>query len=338
LTFVPQDSGDQALADGVRLGERRALAKAITLLESTRADHRARADALLNTLLPGTGQALRLGISGVPGVGKSTFIEALGLALIKRGHRVAVLAVDPSSSLSGGSILGDKTRMEGLSVHEAAFIRPSPASGTLGGVAEKTRETVLVCEAAGYDVVIVETVGVGQSETAVASMTDMFVLMQLPNAGDDLQAIKKGVMELADLVVINKADLDPDAATRAQAQITSSLRLFSFHGDPAHASDRWRPKVLRLSALKAEGIDAFWSAVEAFQASQRASGAFEARRRHQALDWMWDLVRARLLADFRNHAAVRAALPETLRAVGAARVAPSAAARTLLTLFEQPPG
>jgi LAO/AO transport system kinase len=338
LTFVPQDSGDQALADGVRRGERRALAKAITLLESTRADHRARADALLNTLLPGTGQALRLGISGVPGVGKSTFIEALGLALIKRGHRVAVLAVDPSSSLSGGSILGDKTRMEGLSVHEAAFIRPSPASGTLGGVAEKTRETVLVCEAAGYDVVIVETVGVGQSETAVASMTDMFVLMQLPNAGDDLQAIKKGVMELADLVVINKADLDPDAATRAQAQITSSLRLFSFHGDPAHASDRWRPKVLRLSALKAEGIDAFWSAVEAFQASQRASGAFEARRRHQALDWMWDLVRARLLADFRNHAAVRAALPETLRAVGAARVAPSAAARTLLTLFEQPPG
>ena len=181
---------DQALADGVRAGDRRALAKSITLLESTRADHRARADELLNTLLPNTGHGMRLGISGVPGVGKSTFIETLGLALIAKGHRVAVLAIDPSSSLSGGSILGDKTRMERLSVSDAAYIRPSPASGTLGGVAEKTRETMLVCEAAGFDVVIVETVGVGQSETAVASMTDLFVLLQLPNAGDDLQAIK----------------------------------------------------------------------------------------------------------------------------------------------------
>ena len=332
------NAADRALLDGVVRGERRALAKAITLLESTRADHRARADALLNALLPGSGRALRLGISGVPGVGKSTFIEALGLALIGRGHRVAVLAIDPSSSLSGGSILGDKTRMQMLSVNDAAFIRPSPASGTLGGVAEKTRETMLVCEAAGYDVVIVETVGVGQSETAVASMTDMFVLMQLPNAGDDLQAIKKGVMELADLVVINKADLDPDAATRAQAQITSSLRLFSFHGDPAHGAGRWQPKVLRLSALKAEGIDAFWSAVEAFHASQHASGAFEGRRQHQALDWMWDIIRARLLADFRDHAAVRAALPQALHDVGDGRIAPSAAARTLLNLFEHQPG
>ncbi|MDP3610757.1 MAG: methylmalonyl Co-A mutase-associated GTPase MeaB, partial [Rubrivivax sp.] len=195
---------DQDLVDAV-LGppgaaQRRAMAKAITLLESTRADHRLRADALLNALLPATGKSFRLGLSGVPGVGKSTFIEALGLFLIEQGHRVAVLAVDPSSSVSGGSILGDKTRMERLSVHELAYIRPSPASGTLGGVAEKTRESLLVCEAAGHDVVIVETVGVGQSETAVANMTDMFVLLQLPNAGDDLQAIKKGVMELADLV------------------------------------------------------------------------------------------------------------------------------------------
>ncbi len=203
--------------------QRRAIAKAITLLESTRADHREQADELLTALLPHTGKSFRLGISGVPGVGKSTFIEALGLYLIDQGHRVAVLTIDPSSTVSGGSILGDKTRMEKLSVHERAYIRPSPSSGTLGGVAEKTREAMLVCEAAGYDVVIVETVGVGQSETAVAGMTDMFVLMQLPNAGDDLQAIKKGVMELADLVVINKADLDPDAATRAQAQIVSSL-------------------------------------------------------------------------------------------------------------------
>ena len=230
-TLPPQD---QALADAL-LGapgaaQRRAMAKAITLLESTRADHRLRADALLSALLPATGKSFRLGLSGVPGVGKSTFIEALGLFLIEQGHRVAVLAIDPSSSLSGGSILGDKTRMERLSVQQRAYIRPSPASGTLGGVAEKTREALLVCEAAGHDIVIVETVGVGQSETAVAAMTDMFVLLQLPNAGDDLQAIKKGVMELADLVVINKADIDPDAATRAEAMIMSSLRLLGLHG------------------------------------------------------------------------------------------------------------
>jgi LAO/AO transport system kinase len=225
-----------ALLEGMLHGnaavQRRAMAKAITLLESTRADHRAQGDELLTALLPHTGKAFRLGISGVPGVGKSTFIEALGLYLIGQGHRVAVLTIDPSSTVSGGSILGDKTRMEHLSVHERAYIRPSPSSGTLGGVAEKTREAMLVCEAAGYDVVIVETVGVGQSEIAVAGMTDMFVLMQLPNAGDDLQAIKKGVMEIADLVVINKADIDKNAATRAEAQITSSLRLLSQHGNP----------------------------------------------------------------------------------------------------------
>jgi LAO/AO transport system kinase len=269
---------------------------------------------------------MRLGISGVPGVGKSTFIEALGLMLIRAGHRVAVLAIDPSSSLSGGSILGDKTRMEGLSVNDAAFIRPSPASGTLGGVAEKTREAMLVCE----------TVGVGQSEVAVASMTDMFVLMQLPNAGDDLQAIKKGVMELADLVVINKADLDAAAATRAQAQITSSLRLFSFHGDPAHGPGRWQPRVLPLSALKALGVDDFWQNVEEFHRLKHASGEFAERRQRQALAWMWDIVQARLQADFRAHAAVRAALPKTLADVAGARVAPSSAARALLHLFEHP--
>ena len=319
---------------------RRALAKAITLLESTREDHRAKADAMLNALLPHTGKALRLGISGVPGVGKSTFIEVLGLALVAKGHRVAVLAIDPSSSLSGGSILGDKTRMERLSVNEAAYIRPSPALGTLGGVAEKTRETMLVCEAAGYDVVIVETVGVGQSETAVASMTDMFVLMQLPNAGDDLQAIKKGVMELADLVVINKVDLDPAAATRAQAQINGALRIFSFRGDPAHGADRWHAKVLQISALKsledAQGVDAFWNEVEQFHRLRRASGEFDARRKAQSLAWMWDIVHARLQADFHLHAAVCQALPQTVADVAAARTAPSVAARSLLRLFEQP--
>ena len=336
---------EQNLTDALRGAEpnarRRALAKAITLLESTRADHRLRADALLNALLPHTGKAMRLGISGVPGVGKSTFIEALGLALIGKGHQVAVLAVDPSSSVSGGSILGDKTRMELLSVHPRAFIRPSPASGTLGGVAEKTREAMLVFEATGFDVVIVETVGVGQSETAVAGMTDMFVLMQLPNAGDDLQAIKKGVMELADLVVINKADIDPDAALRAEAQITSALHMFSFRGNPEHASERWHTRVMRLSALNSlkdgSGVEAFWSLVQQFHAQRRASGEFDARRKAQAFAWMWDIVHARLQADFREAPAVRSALPQTLRDVSEARLAPSAAARALLDLFQTSP-
>ncbi|KNZ31574.1 MAG: transporter [Methylibium sp. NZG] len=330
-----------SLLSAVLACDRRALAKAITLTESTRQDHRSEADALLNTLLPHTGRAIRLGISGVPGVGKSTFIEALGLALIAKGHKVAVLAVDPSSSVSGGSILGDKTRMELLSVNPAAFIRPSPASGTLGGVAEKTREAMLVFEAAGFDVVIVETVGVGQSETTVAGMTDMFVLLQLPNAGDDLQAIKKGVMELADLVVINKADIDPDAALRAEAQITGALRVFSFHGHPDHSTDRWHTKVMRLSALNSlkdgQGVETFWTLVQQFHRQRRASGEFDARRKSQALAWMWDIVHARLQADFRNAAAVRSALPATLKDVTEARVAPSVAARALLDLFETSP-
>jgi LAO/AO transport system kinase len=305
---------------------RRAIAKAITLLESTRSDHRAQADALLTELLPRTGQSFRLGISGVPGVGKSTFIESLGLALIEKGHRVAVLAVDPSSSLSGGSILGDKTRMERLSVSDKAYIRPSPSGGTLGGVAEKTREAMLVCEAAGYDIVIVETVGVGQSETAVAGMTDMFVLLQLPNAGDDLQAIKKGVMELADLVVINKADLDPDAATRAQAQITSALRIFSQHG---RVRD-WQPKVLQLSALKAQGLDNFWQAVSAYRDARTASGALAKRRRHQAIAWMWERIEAGLKNEFREHPAVRELLPKLTQEVDAGLLPASTAARQLL--------
>ena len=316
-------SADQTLRNAL-LGadaatKRRALAKAITLLESTRPEHRARADALLNALLPHTGAAVRIGISGVPGVGKSTFIEAFGLLLIEQGHRVAVLAVDPSSSVSGGSILGDKTRMEQLSVHSAAFIRPSPASGTLGGVAEKTREAMLVCEAAGFDVVIVETVGVGQSETAVAGMTDLFVLLQLPNAGDDLQAMKKGVLELADLVVVNKADLDRDAAARAQAHLAAAV-----HGAP----------VVLASALRDEGVDAVWLAVQRIVQTRREGGEFAARRQRQSLTWMWDIVQARLLSDFRLHPAVRSALAQTSRDVIEARLAPSAAARTLLDRFE----
>ncbi len=312
---------------------RRAVAKAITLLESTRADHRAQADELLTALLPHAGNSFRLGISGVPGVGKSTFIEALGLLLIGKGHRVAVLAIDPSSTVSGGSILGDKTRMEKLSAHDEAYIRPSPSGGTLGGVAEKTREAMLVCEAAGYDIVIVETVGVGQSETAVAGMTDMFVLLQLPNAGDDLQAIKKGVMELADLIVINKADLDANAATRAQAQVTSALRLFGQHGHPDrahHDQQAWRPRVIQLSALLGQGVDRFWDTVQEFRRLETANGRLGARRRHQALAWMWERIDAGLKQAFRQHPQVRALLPALVQQVEEGSLAASTAARRLL--------
>ena len=312
--------------------QRRAMAKAITLLESTRPDHRAQGDELLTALLPHTGKSFRLGISGVPGVGKSTFIETLGLHLIGKGLRVAVLAIDPSSTVSGGSILGDKTRMEQLSMRFEAYIRPSPSSGTLGGVAEKTREAMLVCEAAGYDVVIIETVGVGQSEIAVHGMTDMFCVLQLPNAGDDLQAIKKGVMELADLVVINKADIDPNAATRAQAQITSSLRLLGMHGNPdhAHTGALWQPRVVQISALLGQGVDGFWEAVTSYRDMQTANGRLALRREKQALAWMWERIDHGLKLAFRHHPAVRDMLPQVQSDVAAGKLAPSTAARNLL--------
>ncbi|MCW5237872.1 methylmalonyl Co-A mutase-associated GTPase MeaB [Verminephrobacter eiseniae] len=329
-----------AILHGGASVRRRAIAKAITLLESTRAQHRAQGDALLTALLPYTGKSLRLGFSGVPGVGKSTLIEALGLYLIDQGRRVAVLTIDPSSSISGGSILGDKTRMEKLSMHERAFIRPSPSSGTLGGVAEKTREAMLVCEAAGYDIVIVETVGVGQSEVAVAGMTDMLVLMQLPNAGDDLQAIKKGVLELADLVLINKADIDADAVTRAKAQISSGLQLMEIHGHAsahpqpqaagAQRAAHWQPRVIASSALHGQGIDTLWTAVREFQTLQMANGAFHTRRQNQALAWMWERIDAGLKQSFKNHPAVRRQLPQLSAAVQSGQIAASTAARHLL--------
>ncbi|MEG0788411.1 MAG: methylmalonyl Co-A mutase-associated GTPase MeaB [Comamonas sp.] len=327
----------EQLQEGILHGnaavQRRAMAKAITLLESTRSDDRALADGLLTALLPYTGKALRLGISGVPGVGKSTFIETLGMQLTAQGHRVAVLAIDPSSTVSGGSILGDKTRMEQLSVNPNAYIRPSPSSGTLGGVAEKTREAMLVCEAAGYDVVIVETVGVGQSEIAVHGMTDMYCVLQLPNAGDDLQAIKKGVMERADLVVINKADIDPHAATRAEAQITSSLRLLGMHGNPENASHNeqlWQPKVLQMSALKGEGVDRFWQMVQRFQMLQTHNGRLNQRREQQSLAWMWERIDAGLKQEFKQHPKVQALLPNIQADVVAGRLPASTAARQLL--------
>ncbi len=318
------------ILSGESLAQRRAIAKAITLLESTRADHRAQADELLTVLLPHTGKSLRLGISGVPGVGKSTFIEALGLYLIELGHRVAVLTIDPSSTVSGGSILGDKTRMEKLSVDERAYIRPSPSSGTLGGVAEKTREAMLVCEAAGYDIVIVETVGVGQSETAVAGMTDMFVLMQLPNAGDDLQAIKKGVMELADLVLINKSDIDPLAAERARLQITAAMQLLGMFG--GYSALNWHPKALPLSALNGQGVDAFWAAVNEFKTLQTANGKLTERRKSQSLAWMWERIDAGLKLQFKQNPQVQALLPQLLKDVSEGRVAASTAARNLLNM------
>ena len=322
------------MLNGDAAAQRRAIAKAITLLESTRADHRVQADDLLTQLLPHTGNSLRIGLSGVPGVGKSTLIETLGLWLIDQGHKVAVLAIDPSSSVSGGSILGDKTRMEHLSVHPSAFIRPSPSSGTLGGVAEKTRECMLVCEAAGYDIVIVETVGVGQSETAVAGMTDMFVLMQLPNAGDDLQAIKKGVMELADLILINKADIDEDAATRAQSFIQSALHLLGHH--PSGETPVWQAEVMRLSALNGLGLNELWEKVMRFQQLQTDGGRWVHRRQSQALTWMNERIQSGLKDAFTQHAGVAAALSHMQQEVLAGRIAASTAARQLLALASRP--
>ncbi len=329
-------AADGALVRDIVSGEgnaqRRAIARAITLLESTRADHRERADALLLALPSPPAPAFRLGVSGVPGVGKSTFIETLGLLLISEGLRVAVLAVDPSSSVSGGSILGDKTRMERLSVNAAAFVRPSPSSGTLGGVAAATREAIRVVEAAGYGVVIVETVGVGQSEAAVASMTDMFLLLQLPNAGDDLQAIKKGVMELADLVVVNKADLDPAAAARAVGQIESALHLVARRDEGV-----WSPRVLATSALAAEQVAGVWGVIQSFRSAQAQHGALETRRRGQARAGLWERIDVGLREAFRSHTEVRAQLDETLAGVDSGRVPVSMAARRLLGAFAAPP-
>jgi LAO/AO transport system kinase len=301
-------------------------------MESTRQDHRQQADQLLTQLLPHTGNSMRIGLSGVPGVGKSTLIENLGLWLITQGHKVAVLAVDPSSSLSGGSILGDKTRMELLSNNPAAYIRPSPSSGTLGGVAEKTRECILLCEAAGYDIVIVETMGVGQSETTVAGMTDMFVVMQLPNAGDDLQAIKKGIMEIADVVLINKSDLDENAAAQAQAFIESAFHLLAGHAHAMTSANKWHPKALRLSALSGTGVSDFWSVVADFKQRQMASGEWHNRRQSQSLKWLQELIQTGLKAAFTQNPKVAARLTTLEHDVLNGRIAASTAARELLAL------
>lgn len=279
--------------------DRAKLARAITLVESTRADHQQEAQDLIAKILPQTGKSLRIGITGVPGVGKSTFIEAFGLHVISQGHKVAVLAIDPSSAKTGGSILGDKTRMAALAQHESAFIRPSPTSGSLGGVARRTREAMLLCEAAGYDVIIVETVGVGQSETEVADMVDMFMLLLLPGSGDELQGIKKGIVELADLVIVNKADGDLfTQAKRVRSDYSAALRML--HPPTSH----WQPKVITCSALKNEGIDTIWDAATSFEAIMQDSGELEKKRSLQAVSWMWKEIKETLLSRFANNKAV----------------------------------
>jgi len=318
------------LAAGVRAGNIRALAKAITLVESRNLDHSLAATTLLDDLLPDTGNAVRIGISGVPGAGKSTFIEAFGLHLTALGHKIAVLAVDPSSQRSGGSILGDKTRMEELSRDDRAFIRPSPAGDTLGGVARKTRETMLICEAAGYDVIIVETVGVGQSEITVASMVDFFLLLQLPNAGDELQGIKRGVMEIADAIVVNKAE----GETRPRAELARQQCVNALHM-LAPKSPHWQVPVLLCSALRREGVGEVWETIEQFRRAMQESGEFHEKRALQNSDWMWTLLMDDLRETFLRHPKVEALLPRLQDSVATGVTTPGAAARRLLEVFRR---
>ncbi|MEQ8227154.1 MAG: methylmalonyl Co-A mutase-associated GTPase MeaB [Rhodospirillales bacterium] len=316
------------LSGKVAAGDLRALARAITLMESGRADHRTQAEALIRALLPSSGNSIRIGITGVPGVGKSTFIEAFGMALVDRRHRVAVLAVDPTSPRSGGSILGDKTRMEKLARSKNAYIRPSPSGGTLGGVARRTREAIIAVEAAGYDVVLIETVGVGQSETAVNDLVDMFMLLLTPGGGDDLQGIKKGIVEMADLIVVNKADGDlAPAAERARRDYTSALHLLR----PENTD--WIPEVLKCSALTGDGLDDIWQCVEKFRTATGKSGRFEQRRSEQAQAWMWNEVNETLLGELRHAPAVRQALAELEPAVAQNALGPSEAARRILAAY-----
>ena len=316
---------------GIRERDSAALGQVITLVESDRSDDRVQAQELLTRLLPLTGGAHRIGISGVPGVGKSTFIETFGLSLVDGGHRVAVLAVDPSSSVSKGSILGDKTRMEKLASSDDTFIRPSPTGGSLGGVARKTREAILVCEAAGYDVVLVETVGVGQSETAVSDMVDFFLLLELAGAGDALQGIKRGILELADLVSINKADGDRlQGAEHARAELERALEILRPKGE-----DGWTPKVVTSSGLTGDGLDTIWQIIEEHHALLSANGALERRRQRQLLDWMWSLVDEGLRSAVREHPQVDATLADLENDVLEGRMTPTAAAENILSTFRR---
>jgi LAO/AO transport system kinase len=318
-----------ALAEGVLAGDRRVMARAITLVESRRADHRDAAQELLVELLPHAGGARRVGISGVPGVGKSTFIDSLGISLTAGGSRVAVLAVDPSSARSGGSILGDKTRMARLAVDDSAFIRPAPTAGTLGGVAQATRESMVVVEAAGYDVVLVETVGVGQSEVTVAEMVDSFLFLTLARTGDQLQGIKRGILEIADVIAVNKADGSGEVdARRAARELAGAIRMLRGHGE-----DGWEVPVLTCAGLTGAGLSEVWAQVVAHGDRMRASGAFDERRRTQQVRWTWGMVRDGLEHRLRAHPAVRALAPELEKAVLAGELTPALAARELLETF-----
>lgn len=326
------DNGDtvEELAHAVRNGDRAALARAITLVESTRVDHHEQAQQLLLELMPAAGKAHHVGITGVPGVGKSTAIEALGMYLIERGHRVAVLAVDPSSTRTGGSILGDKTRMPRLAIHPDAYVRPSPTSGTLGGVAKATRETIVLLEAAGFDVILVETVGVGQSEVAVANMVDTFVCLTLARTGDQLQGIKKGVLELADVVVVNKADGEHLAEARSAAsELAGVIRLI-------HPRETlWRPPVLTTSALEGTGVVQLWETVEKHREVLTDAGEFEARRRAQQVDWTWQMVRDTVLDRMLSNPAVRKIRAEVERKIIAGELTPALAAEQILKVASE---
>lgn len=318
----------EAIAEKLQRGDRRALARAITLVESVRDDHRETAQALLNLILPSTGKSIRIGISGTPGVGKSTFIEAFGKLLTEAGHKVAVLTIDPSSQRSGGSILGDKTRMEELVRDPNAFIRPSPSGGSLGGVARRTREAMLLTEAAGFDVILIETVGVGQSETTVAEMVDVFLLLLAPAGGDELQGIKRGVMELADIVVINKADGDlKAAAARAAAEYKGAISLMR------PKSENWKPKVLMVSALNKFGIDKLWETIRKYQEARGVDVELAEQRREQAVAWMWSELSDSLMTRFKGHEAIAARIKQMETDVKAAKIAPTTAAEKLLEIF-----
>ena len=317
-------------AEAILSGDRRALAKAITLVESQRDADREAAQTLLQTLLPHTGNSIRIGVTGVPGVGKSTFIETFGQHVIDQGHRLAVLAVDPSSPVAGGSILGDKTRMEMLSRADSAYIRPSPAGSALGGVAFKTRESLLMCEAAGYDVILVETVGVGQSEHQVAGMVDFFLLLMLPGGGDELQGIKKGILELADAIVVNKADGASEPLARTtQQHYRGAMSLLSHDGF-------WEPKVMTCSALHGQGIETVWETIREYAESARYNGAFGSARATQNLAWMRQLIDELLRDTLARHPEVRAAMPDLEEAVRAAEQTPLAAAQAVLALSQKP--
>jgi LAO/AO transport system kinase len=326
--MVTQASDVERLADGIRAGDRTVLSRAITLVESKRADHRSTAAALTQKLLAATGHAVRVGITGSPGVGKSTTIDALGSMLTGRGHKVAVLAVDPSSRRTGGSILADKTRMARLATDPNAFVRPSPASGTLGGVAAKTRETMLLCEAAGYDVILVETVGVGQSEIAVVDMTDFFLVLVLPGGGDELQGLKKGVVELADMIAINKADGD----NLARAKLTAAEYGAALH-ILAPVSPNWSPPVITYSALAGAGVAALWTHILDHRQKLTASGELAARRGTQQVKWMWAMLEERLFAPLRSDRALKGALPKIEADVAAGRLAPASAVEKIAAML-----